>query len=591
MELARRSRAGLRRTAAVATLGLAATLTGVVLPGTAVSAPSDLCPDPFPIDDLAKGDAVEGLTVTSGTVPTSFTGTIKGVLADGIAPDVDMILADLDSPELDRVGGIWEGMSGSPVYAADGRLIGAVAYGLSWGASKVAGITPAAAMYELRSDAAAAPQPAARVAVPRQQRAALRSAGATERQINSGFRALPLPYGVSGLGAKRLQKAADKFGFDAARVFAGSSAPAASATPPERPVPGGNVAASLSYGDVSYVGTGTVTAVCGDEVIGFGHPMNFSGPTTLTMHNADAIYVQEDTTGAPFKVANPSAPVGTIDQDRNAGILGPIGPTPATTPITSTVSMRDGSKARTGRSFATFLPAMGDIAATHLMSNLDRVYDGWRAGSAEVGWTIRGKRPNGSAWTFTHADHWTDRSDITFVPASMLYEHVEMLRGALGTKGTIDSITMNAKLSEPLRTWSVVNAEVRRGGKWIPLKARKKIKARPGAVLRVRATLSSAENNLGRKVVRMKVRVPKKAKRTEGTLYVASANQAPLAKGRDASGVDKVIAQLRRYPKESDLVAAVTATPKRRELVKRTVRNQGARVTGGKRIRVVIARR
>src|SRR5690606_18802530 len=184
-----------------------------------------------------------------------------------------------------------------------------------------------------------------------------------------------------GLGAKRLQKAADKFGFDAARVFAGSSAPAASATPPERPVPGGNVAASLSYGDVSYVGTGTVTAVCGDEVIGFGHPMNFSGPTTLTMHNADAIYVQEDTTGAPFKVANPSAPVGTIDQDRNAGILGPIGPTPATTPITSTVSMRDGSKARTGRSFATFLPAMGDIAATHLMSNLDRVYDGWRAGS------------------------------------------------------------------------------------------------------------------------------------------------------------------------------------------------------------------
>jgi hypothetical protein len=37
-------------------------------------------------------------------------------------------------------------MSGSPVYAADGRLIGAVAYGLA-GASTIAGITPAADMY------------------------------------------------------------------------------------------------------------------------------------------------------------------------------------------------------------------------------------------------------------------------------------------------------------------------------------------------------------------------------------------------------------------------------------------------------------
>ena len=36
---------------------------------------------------------------------------------------------------------------------------------------------------------------------------------------------------------------------------------------------------------------GTVTAVCGDEVLAFGHPMSFTGPSTLTMHPADAVFI------------------------------------------------------------------------------------------------------------------------------------------------------------------------------------------------------------------------------------------------------------------------------------------------------------
>ena len=54
-----------------------------------------------------------------------------GRITDGIAPGVDMILADVSSPALTRAGGVWAGMSGSPVYTADGRLIGSVSYGLA----------------------------------------------------------------------------------------------------------------------------------------------------------------------------------------------------------------------------------------------------------------------------------------------------------------------------------------------------------------------------------------------------------------------------------------------------------------------------
>ena len=64
------------------------------------------------------------------------------MLNDGIEPGVNLVMAKLSSPEIDA-NGIWEGMSGSPVYdESTGQIIGAVAYTLAWGETQVAGITP-----------------------------------------------------------------------------------------------------------------------------------------------------------------------------------------------------------------------------------------------------------------------------------------------------------------------------------------------------------------------------------------------------------------------------------------------------------------
>ena len=65
-----------------------------------------------------------------------------------------------------------------------------------------------------------------------------------------------------------------------------------------------------------------MTDRCGDDLVGFGHPMMFSGATSLGLMPADALYVQEESLGAPFKVANLAAPAGTITQDRLTGITG-----------------------------------------------------------------------------------------------------------------------------------------------------------------------------------------------------------------------------------------------------------------------------
>ena len=52
-------------------------------------------------------------------------------------------------------------------------------------------------------------------------------------------------------------------------------------------VAGGNLAASFSYGDITRRGVGTATSVCDGQVVGFGHPMDFRGETTMSLHPAE----------------------------------------------------------------------------------------------------------------------------------------------------------------------------------------------------------------------------------------------------------------------------------------------------------------
>src|SRR3954452_22349458 len=154
-----------RVTAVAIATAIAAAVSGLT-PAPAQSEPSSQCPAAYPVGSLSQGQAVTGLTVSKGTEPDDFTGQVIGVLKDGIMPGLDMIMVRLTSPEIDRVG-IWAGMSGSPVYAEDGRLIGAVSYGLALGSSPVAGVTPAADMQDLLGgESNSTLKPARRVDIP-----------------------------------------------------------------------------------------------------------------------------------------------------------------------------------------------------------------------------------------------------------------------------------------------------------------------------------------------------------------------------------------------------------------------------------------
>ena len=126
---------------------VAAALTGMALVGGGAAVttqaanaapPTEDCKQPYPVANLAAEDAVTGLTVDTGTIPEDFTGEILGVINDGIAPGVDMIMARLTSDEIDRVG-IWQGMSGSMIWRVTVALpCGYIAWATaSWSTARV----------------------------------------------------------------------------------------------------------------------------------------------------------------------------------------------------------------------------------------------------------------------------------------------------------------------------------------------------------------------------------------------------------------------------------------------------------------------
>ena len=268
-------------------------------------------------------------------------------------------------------------------------------------------------------------------------------------------------------------------------------------------VAGGNVAATFAYGDITQGGVGTVTSVCGNRVVAFGHPMAFFGATTLGLHSASAIYVQEDPVGAPFKLANFGPRFGTITDDRLTGITGTFDLATPTTAVQSTVTL--GAKSRTGRTDVVAPIATADTTLMQILANHDRTLDGITKGSELQSWTITGKRPDGTAFSLVRSDRYAS-ADIAFEVLFDVADPVFVLGSFEGV--SIDSVTVNGAVTTDARTWSLSGLKAKVAGTWKKIKANGRIDARAGKKLKLRAILTGPA---GKRVVPVSVKVPAKA--------------------------------------------------------------------------------
>jgi hypothetical protein len=573
----RRGRA-LASLTAVLGLGLG---TAAVTGGTATSAePAGDCTAAYPVSSVADGDPVTGLTVSEGTTPEGFTGEVLGVLDDGIGPDLDMVLVRLDSPAIQQAGGIWAGMSGSPVYADDGRLIGAVAYGLSYGPSPVAGVTP----FEDMDDYLSSARPGTIKVGGSVARTIAAHSDVSKAQAEKGFSQLEMPLGVSGIGARRLEqaKATRKHAWLPKSTYAmGASAAPGAGAGPETVVAGGNLAASLSYGDVTQAGVGTATSVCNGKVVGFGHPMAFLGATSLTLHPADALYIQEDSLGAPFKVANLGAPAGTITDDHLTGITGIFGTLPSTTDIVSEVDYRD--RSRTGASHVSVPSGAAATTFYELVGNHDRVLDAIVPGSELQSWTINGHDGDGSSFALDVTDRYASDYDITYDAS---YEVADFVNSLSAIKGvTLDDITMSSAVTDDNSTWEVARIEQLVAGKWTTVGKGAAIVTKAGNQLHLRAVLTGAT---GSKKVPVTVKVPAKAGGAIGRLAVMGGQYTWSRYSFPSS-----IAQAEKFAdtmvRNDQLEVTLDIAKRRSEFTSTKVTQPlGKVISGGKRVKIVV---
>ncbi len=268
----------------------------------------------FPVDrirsdQLKRGMSGYGLTVFEGNRIQKFPVTVLGLLRNQ-TPNENRVLVRCGGEIIDKAG-IVAGMSGSPVYF-DGKLAGAISFGWEFGKEPIGGLTPIESMeavtriYENRGEAHSLRfeeipdiskilSPDSRSFLPE----SLKQAFQQGYFVSSGFEHLFFSTGSA--------------------TFAGEAIDA-----PKALKPGGAIAVALTRGALNLYAIGTVTAIEGNNVLAFGHPMFGLGSISVPMHTA-TILATYPSLKTSSKLGAIGPEVGTVVEDRSAAILGIIG--------------------------------------------------------------------------------------------------------------------------------------------------------------------------------------------------------------------------------------------------------------------------
>lgn len=556
-------------------------------------------PDVVPIGDLTPGTMGTAYTVVHDRDIVTFDVEVLGVLPDGIAPGIDFILIKASGPVIDATGGIAAGMSGSPVLVG-GKLAGSVSYGL-WGDNSIGGLTPAEDIIKIMDYP---PATAAPVTLTRQLRqAAADATSQTLASIPGSIEQIPVPVSVSGLDAKEIrlfQSRLDARGLPFT-LFKGGSAPAPSAaSAPALPAtnlePGSSFSALASYGDMTFGGVGTTTAVCGNLAMAWGHPMYWTGKSQLGMAAADIVTVVKDYSNAwgSYKVATIGETVGTVDQDRLTGLRGIYGQMPDLIPVTSSLQNTDLGTSRDGETDAAWKEVLPEIATFHTMSNMDVVLDMNGEGSASLSWKIDGTREDGSPFTF-------ERSNMFYSPWSIseeapwdLYSILDQIQNNDFEKVAITGVDIQGSLTADNLSSQLV--DVQSSSPLMPdLRNRGTLKAKPGQKVTLRVTLDPAVGpNF---TVDLVYKIPKWAHGT-GPLQVSGGNYGGYgyygygyyydggSGDSRPESFDELLGNLSSSPRNNDIV--VKLFPHRNDALDEKTYTQGKLVSGSEIIRLVL---
>ncbi len=321
----------------------------------------------MPLSEVKAGMKGYGLTVMSGTKPEKFDVEVIGTLSN-FRPNQSLILIKTPNhPRLD-VAHTVAGMSGSPIYL-EGKMIGAYAYGWTFGAEPIAGVTPIHNMIEdLKKPIPPLFKPRTNI-LPKHKDASKPNAQVSKpspRVFNGLFEQGKSPFSydlethAKQLAQRTLRERGNPLGSSTTLAPAstpvlfggltpgamaqmetmlapmgmiplqagGGGAPKTGAKKAASPeggttggfVDGGAIGVQLIRGDVSAMGLGTVTHVDGDKLVAFGHPMMGGGASDMPTAVAKVHWILASTNRS-FKIGEAVENMGTLVNDRQASIV------------------------------------------------------------------------------------------------------------------------------------------------------------------------------------------------------------------------------------------------------------------------------
>jgi hypothetical protein len=481
------------------------------------------CPAAVPTHSVTRGQRGIGWTVVHGTTPQPFRAKVLDVLPDGINAGVDLIVvkvADVEGSDIiANAGGIWAGISGSPVYLGD-RLLGSVSYSLTGAPNRIAGVTPAADMLPLLKLPGASARAADGDQIRLPARTAERVARATHRSMaeSSLMNRAPVVLSVSGLNAAAREQLQSRLGLKGSGyVMVPGASSSGQGKRLTRPVAGGNFAGLISYGDVTLGAIGTTTYVCGNSALAFGHPLLFNGSVALGANGANALTVVHDPVFGSFKLANIGKLLGTIDQDRLTGIRADLTHGPALIPVVATTRAPELTRSRTGQTDVAGSEFVPGLAPSHMFADMLTTFDGLGPGSASVSFVVTGNRQNGQAFTLERRNRYLDNISIVSSAPEELYEDLSALFDNGFEQITFTGVTITSTVTTDVTKLTLKKVLISRNGG--AFKAVAQLSVNRGDHLVIRGTLSSTS---GGTVTRdVSLTIPSNAPRGGADLLVA----------------------------------------------------------------------
>lgn len=316
--------------------------------------------------------------------------------------------------------------------------------------------------------------------------------------------------------------------------------------------PGSAVGVAIVYGDFAVGATGTVTAVDGKKILGFGHPFLHRGNVNYFMTDATVVGTISGQSNG-MKIANIGNIIGRISQDRETGIAGTIGDFPTVVPVK--VRIKDTTLGRTDDYGARivydedFLPELsGGIAYAAMTKTSDTL-----AGStANVHFTIRTNAAEGGK--FERSNMFYNTADVGQIAVGELMQAMSIVCSNTEQESDIVDVQVDVQMENGRKTATLVSA--------VPDKATVK----PGDLVKFTTTIKPYRRD--KETLLIPYRVPVTAPEGPLTLDIRGGGVAPIAQLKllQQTGLD-LIAQEDKTATTKDKLQGLKRTGRNNEII------------------------